>query len=241
MFFPRKTSAKNAQRQAFESTQKHLSIDQIKDDCLVLKDGSLRAVLMVSSINMDLRSEEEQESVIRSYQNALNSVEFPIQIVVQSRKVDLTSYLASLEDAATKQPPGLLKDQTNEYIKFLKEILVNVNVMDKRFFVIIPFFPNVVTEGSKGVLSFFGMGGQTTGPAQDSKNYTMNHEQLSQRVQIVASLLGSIGLKASNLPTEALIELFYACYNPETAGHEHIKNLNAIGAKYITMRDHVNQ
>lgn len=225
-------------QQIQESTQKYLEIDQIKNDCLILKDGSLRAVLMVSSINMDLRSEEEQEAIILAYQNALNSLEFPLQILVQSRKVDLTLYLGYLEEAATKHPHGLLRDQTTEYIAFLRQILDNVNVMDKKFFVVIPYFPNIVEEKSKGILGILGGGNKNQTQAQKQ---TESHEkalkQLNQRAEIACSLLNSTGVAAKPLPTEALIELFYICYNPETAGHEHIKNLGDLGAKYISKRN----
>lgn len=238
MFF-KKADPNQKEPQHFESTQRYLEIDHIRDDVLVMKDGSLRTVLSTSSINMDLRSEEEQESIISAYQSALNSIDFPIQLLVQSRKVDLTSYLAMLEGAAERHPAGLLKDQTNEYISFLKEILSSVNVMDKRFYIVVPYYPNVVAESSTGMLSFLGLGGnKNTGDkvAETLKNYTANTEQLAQRTQIVLSLFSQIGMTATRLPTEALIELFYACYNPETAGHEHLRNLDSLGANYVTAR-----
>ncbi len=234
---PFKKKQTGANPQSFESTQKYLAIDQIKDDVLLMKDGSLRGVLMVSSINMSLRSEQEQSSIIYAYQNALNSLDFPVQILVQSRKVDLTSYMAILEKEYEKEAPGLLKDQIQEYISFLQQILESVNVMDKRFFVTVPYFPNVIQESSKGVLSIVGLGKKANPVSQSQRNYSINLDQLNQRLDIVTSLLSTIELKASRLPTEALIELFYVCYNPETAGHEHIKNLDSFGAKYITRRE----
>lgn len=120
MFFKKKEQT-NTQPH-FGSTQKYLEIDKIKDDAVFLKDGSLRAVFIVSSINMELRSDQESASVIANYQSALNALGFPIQILVQSRRVDLTSYIATLEESASKQNIPLLKDQTNEYIVFLKDI-----------------------------------------------------------------------------------------------------------------------
>jgi len=237
MIFKKKEQQNTPQH--FESTQKYLEIDHIRDDILVMKDGSLRTVLTTTSINMDLRSDNEQGSIIASYQNALNSLEFPLQLLVQSRKVDLTSYLATLETAAEKHPAGLLKDQTNEYIAFLRDILSSVNVMDKRFYIVIPFYPNVIAENSTGVLSFLGLGknkGAVDKVAETLKNYSANKEQLSQRTQIVIGLFSQTGMMANRLPTEALIELFYACYNPETAGHEHLRNLDSLGANYVTAR-----
>ena len=222
----------------FDSTQKYLEIDAIKDDLVMLKDGSLRAVVMISGINMELRSGQEQAMVLNSYQEALNSLEFPIQILVQSRKVDLTSYLATLENAGVEQKIPLLRDQTFEYVSFLKNILSSVNVMDKRFFVIVPYYPNVVVQGSKGILSLLGIK-QISKENPAAANYNLNVENLKKRVDTVVSLFGGLNLAVSQLPTEALIELFYACYNPETAGHEHIKNLPSLGASYITKREGV--
>lgn len=225
---------------SFESTQKFLEIDQIKDDILILKDGGLHAVLMVSSINMELRSEQEQGMIIASYQSALNSISFPLQFLVQSRKVDLTSYMASLGDAARKQQNTLLKEQTEDYIFFLESILSSVNVMDKRFFVVIPYYPNVIGESSKGLLSMLGIKKLSQGNVA-TENYKLSLKQLHQRVETTLSFLAEIGLTATPLPTEAIIELFYACYNPETAGHEHIKNLDSLGAKYISTRKSVEE
>ncbi|RJO62260.1 hypothetical protein C4544_00195 [candidate division WS5 bacterium] len=225
----------------FESTQKYLEIDKIKDDTIFLKDGSLRAVFMVSSINMELRSDQESTSVISMYQSALNALDFPIQIIVQSRKVDLTSYMATLEESVLQQTIPLLREQTEEYIVFLKEILSSVNVMDKRFFVIVPYYPNVIAQQSAGALSFLGIKKKSPSGAMQHTNYEENLMKLGERVQSVASSFSGIGLTATKLPTEALIELFYACYNPETAGHEHIKNLGSLGAKYITTRNAVEQ
>ncbi len=237
-----KKSKNDVEQQQFGSTQKYLEIDQIKDDVLILRDGSLRSVLKVSSINMSLLSETEQTSIIGAYQNALNSLEFPVQFLAQSRKVDLTSYMAILQKAADAQPPGLLKDQTLEYISFLKQILVNVNVMDKVFFIVVPFYPNVVATQSKGLLSKFGFGGVPANNTNEaSKDYENNRKQLEQRSEIVSSLFGSMGLSVEAMPTEALIEIFYTCYNPETAGHEHLKDIGSMGAKYISARQDVEQ
>lgn len=235
MLFKKQNQQQNI-HQKFESTQKFLEIDEIKDDLLLFKDGSIRSVLMVSSINMELRAEEEKASIIGAYQSALNSLEFPLQFLVQSRKLDLTNYLGLLEESEKNQPIPLLKEQTTEYIAFLKDILSNVNVMDKRFFMIIPYFPNVVAESSKGILSLLGIKQQGQTNEGKTENYLQNRQQLERRVQIVSGLFSDIGLNLTPLPTEALIELFYACYNPETAGHEHIKELGNLGAQYISTR-----
>jgi len=240
MFGKNKGKQQNIHQQ-YESTQKFLEIDEIKDDLLLFSDTSMRAVLMVSSINMELRAEEEKMSIISAYQGAINSLEFPIQLLVQSRKLDLTNYLDILEKSAVNQPIPLLKEQTNEYIAFLKDILNNVNVMDKRFFIIVPYYPNVVAESSKGILSFLGLKGQGQTKEAENENYLQNKLQLQRRSQTAVALFSDIGLRLTPLPTEALVELFYACYNPETAGHEHIKELATLGAHYITTRENAEE
>lgn len=234
--FNKKKEQQNTQ-QHFESTQKYLEIDQVKDDTIFLKDGSLRAVFMVSSVNMELRSDQESMSIISGYQSALNSLDFPIQIIVQSRRVDLTSYMATLDESASKQTIPLLKDQTYEYLAFLKQILANVNVMDKRFLIVAPYYPNLIEQQSAGVLSFLGLKNKNSSGNKTTLNHADNLQSLARRAQTVEQSFGSIGLKVSRLPTEAIIELFYACYNPETAGHEHIKNLSSLGASYISTRE----
>src|SRR3972149_9163503 len=196
--FKKKKQQENTQPH-FESTQRYLEIDQIKDDAVFLKDGSLRAVLMVSSINMELRSEQESASVVSMYQSALNALDFPIQIIVQSRRVDLTSYMATLDESASKQTIPLLKDQTYEYLAFLKQILSNVNVMDKRFFVVVPFYPNIIGQQSAGVLSFLGIRKQAGSNMKANFNQEQNIQNLEKRAQIVASSFSSVGLTATRL------------------------------------------
>jgi hypothetical protein len=232
--FGGKNKNSEKEKKILGSTQKFLAVDHIKDDVLVLKDKSLRSALLVSSINMELRTEEEQEIIISSYQGMLNSLNFPIQVLVQSRRVDLSSYLATLKESEIRQTVSLLKEQTSEYISFLEDILSNVNVMDKKFFVIIPHFPNIVAQESVGILSFFG-GKKQTG----ASNYAVDIRDLGQKTQIVISLLQSMGLNATQLPTEALVELFYSYYNPGVSEHEHIENIDSLGAEYISTRESV--
>lgn len=237
MFFNKSQNNTQGKPPTLGSTQEHLEIDQIKDDILIMKDGSLRAVLMVSSINMQLLASEEQEIIIASYQNILNSVEFPLQILIQSRRVDLNNYITSLESAMNNQTNTLLKDQTEDYIYFLQDILDSVNVMDKKFFVIVPYYPSVIEAASGGVLSTLGLKKKTEAESHKVESYEQNRRYLFQRVDMVVSLLRELRLTVTQLPTQALVELFYVCYNPETVGYEHIKNLESLGTKYITARE----
>lgn len=230
--------------QKIEGTQKHLVIDFIKDDLIVLKDRSLHTVLQTSSISMQMRSPEEQAMIISSYKQSLNSLDFPIQILVRSRKVELDSYLSLLEDMARKQTVPLLKEQTEDYVFFLKSLLSNINIMDKNFYVVVPFYPSVITETSKGIFSFLGTGNKkasTEEASQDKRNYTLNRKQLIERTNIVANLLMNIGLRATQLPTKELVVLFSASYNPDTAGQQYLKSLSALGEGYVSAREKVKE
>jgi len=229
-----KKKSKEESKEQMQSTQKFLEIEYIKDDALILKDGSLRSVLLVSSINMEIRTEEEQDIIISAYQGALNSLNFQIQLLAQSRKVDLSSYLSTLQRSKEQQKNTLLREQTSEYINFLQDILTSVNVMDKKFFVITPHFPNILAQGSTGLLSALGLKKKTV-----SSDYTTDLQNLNQKTNIVIALLKSFGLRTTLVPTEGLIELFYSCYNPGVSENEHIESLDSLGADYISTRESI--
>lgn len=237
--FIKKDKQKEAAKIQMESTQKFLAIDHIKDDTIILKDGSLKAVLLTSGINMELRNEMEQDSIISAYQGALTALGFPVQMLIQSRKVDLSAYLNSLENVLNAQTNALIREQTEEYIYFLEEVLDNVNVMDKKFFVIVSHYPNIIAKQSSGILSF--LDGKKETSFTSSINYPLEIKELEKKVQIVTNLLKGIGLTATKIPTEALIELFYSCYNPDVSEHEHINNLAVLGSEYISARESVKE
>jgi len=128
------------------STQAYLDIEEIREDVVILKDGSMRAIILVSSINFDLKSEDERNAILQSFQNFLNSLSFPLQIMIDSKKIDLDDYLKMIETKKNSQKNELLKIQISEYIDYIKGLLDQVNIMDKRFFVIVPFYPNVMEK-----------------------------------------------------------------------------------------------
>lgn len=209
------------------STQKHLQIGEIRDDIVIMKDGTLRSVLLVSSINFALKSEDEQNAIISSYVSFLNSLETPIQILIQSRKLDLEQYLAFLKDTEHKQTNDLLKMQMAEYRQYISELVDLGNIMTKRFYVIIPYSPFTAKK-----LSFFQRLNDVLTPTSavklSQKTFLLRQKDLFIVVDRVLSGLSSMGLNARILDTQALIELFYNTYNPSIARNEKLEDINKL-------------
>src|SRR3989344_2447235 len=147
-------SSQLAGKKAAASTQSMLDIAEIKEGTIVLKDGSLRAVIAVSSTNFSLKSAEEQGGIINSYQSFLNSLNFPIQIVMQSRKLDVHSYLDRLRSVAQEQTNELLRMQTQEYIEYISKLIDFSSIMNKTFYIVVPFFTGTAVK--HGFMSKFG-------------------------------------------------------------------------------------
>ena len=188
------------------SAQQFLEVQEIKQGVVVLKNNALRGVLMVSSINFALKSEEEQNATIYQFQNFLNSLDFSLQIVVQSRKLNITGYLDKLKELEKKQKSELMKTQTAEYRRFIQELIAGGSIMSKNFFVVVPF-------------SFIDIPGFTSAQKsdQDETTFQRGKSQLWQRMEFVASGLRRCGLKCVPLNTSELIELFWSIHHPEEA------------------------
>ncbi|MFH1098628.1 MAG: hypothetical protein V1723_01765 [Candidatus Uhrbacteria bacterium] len=198
------------------STQRYLDIAEIREDAVILKDGTLRAVLAVSSINFALKSPEEQEAIITQYVQLLNSIDFPLQIVIHSRRLDIEPYLSRLQSLEGEQPNELLKVQMADYRNFVKELVGLGDIMTKTFYVVVPYSP--FTDKQKG---FFSRLQETLSPvrivALKEVRFRERRTELMQRVNHVAGALQSLGLTSALLDTQALIELYYRLYNPETS------------------------
>lgn len=209
------------------STQDHIDVEEIKDGTIVLKNGSLRSVLLVTSINFDLKSSEEQEMIIHQYQNFLNSLDFPLQIVISSRKMNITPYLEYLEGMEKKQTSEILRFQTNEYRHFIKSLVEVSNIMTKSFYVIVPFSPVESQEGGffQKVTSIFGA---KQGILKKREWFETYKNQLWQRVDYVVNGLSGTGVRATQLKTDELIELLYNSYNPNVFTNAIIKDVNKI-------------
>lgn len=203
------------------STQRYLDILEIKDNVVVLKDGSVRAVILVSSVNFDLKSDEEQAAVISSYVQFLNSIDFPLQIVVQSRKLNIDNYLEKLKGIEKQQTNELLRQQTVEYRQYIQELVKIGDIMSKRFYVIIPY-----SDTSGRPKKFFARVVDSFSPTNiihlKQKKFEEFRSELFKRVEYAMDGLASAGLKSAVLDTQSLIELYYNTYNPETESQEHL-------------------
>lgn len=209
------------------NTQDLVEIENIQDKTVILKDGSLRQVVMVGGINFYLKSEEEQNMITQAYQNFLNSLNFQIQIVVHSRKINIERYLRNLDERRAKEQSALLQDQISEYQEFIRRFVADNAIMSKTFFVVVPFYPlgaSLPTKSAAGFLPFLRKKtpAKEEGVAEERKKFEENLLQLTQRVNQVVEGLAQIGLEAVVLNDEQLLELFYNFYNPETVEKEKV-------------------
>lgn len=196
------------------STQQFLEIEQIKEGTIILKNGALRGVLMVSSLNFALKSAEEQEAILYQFQNFLNSLDFSIQIFIQSKKLNITGYLEKLKEIEEKQTNELLKIQTREYQDFIKGLVEAGTIMSKNFFVVVPFTPWETEKPTTYAQLFLKPSVKKVLTEEEFQRYRF---QLWQRMEFIALGLKRCGLKAIPLNTEELIELFWNHYHPEEA------------------------
>ncbi len=200
-------------------TQQFVEIEAITQGAVVLKGGALRKIVMVSGLNFDLKSEEEQEVIIYAYQNFLNALDFSVQMVLHSRRLDIDDYLRRLELIESSEANELLKNQLVEYRAFIKSLVGQNDIMAKSFFVVIPYDPVVIPKAgagaSRGILGFFGKkGAAASSPPAEDPGFAAHLEQLRERTEQVLGGLRQIGLRAVPLEQEEVIELFINLYNP---------------------------
>lgn len=196
--------------------QDFVPIKEIRRGIVVLNDGSMRVVLMVSSTNFALKSAGEQQAILTQFQNFLNSLDFTIQISIESRSLDIRPYVALLEKQYKKQTKDLLKIQTKEYIDFIKDFVGSVNIMSKNFFIVIPYESSGLTEGKGKIKSIFGdfLGKSDKNKNEDDKDFEEKKGQLEQRISVITSGVKRMGLDTVKLENEELIELYYKKFNP---------------------------
>ncbi|MEK7213261.1 MAG: TraC family protein, partial [Patescibacteria group bacterium] len=220
-----KSAAKK--KAAMPATQQHLSLGEIKNDTILMKDGTLRAALMVSSINFALKNEDEQNAIVSSYIGFLNSLDHSIQIVIQSRELYIKPYLEKLLQQEKAQANELLRMQIADYRAFISELVELSQIMSKHFFVIVPYDP--LSNKQKG---FWSRLMEVINPANliklKGERFLKRKYDLDQRVRQVESGLKSMGLEVARLDTQSLIELLYSTYNPDIALTEHLPPLNKI-------------
>lgn len=220
----------NTQTITAPSTQNYIDIEEIHNGVVILKNGGMRMVLMVSAINFALKSEAEQNAIIYSFQNFLNSLSFPIQIVMQSRRLDLSSYLARLKDKNKQENNALLRLQTADYIGFVEQLLTVANIMEKKFYLVIPYQPVIIKHENilQKIAGLFSRNKKT-----EIVDFEMHRKELVHRTEVAAAGLGSLGLRAVQLNTLELAELYYSSYNPELANKQKIMSLADITAPMV--------
>jgi hypothetical protein len=196
------------------STQQYLDIVEIKDDLVVMRDGSVRGVILVSSINFALKSEDEQTAIIQAYVSFLNILEYPLQIVIQSRKLNIDSYIEKLKQREREQTNELLRLQTADYRSYISELLELGEIMSKKFYVVVPYSP--LSDKKKGFFARVSELFTAPGLIQLKQERFLHHRnELIKRVEAIIGGLNSMSLAAVMLDTQSLIELFYNSYNPE--------------------------
>lgn len=218
------------------STQEAISIAGIKDGVIIMKDGGYRLVLQVAATNFALKSEQEQNSIIFQYQSFLNSLHFPIEIVISSRRLDLSPYISKIEKTTENQPSELMKTQVADYVDFLKKLIDLANIMKKTFYVVISYQPMTIKKtgffdsllGKKSLIDHIQV---------SEEDFKKNCEKLREQATTVATGLGSMGLHCFQLTTEQLIELFYLYFNPDEATKEVVKDITQLASSVVMGED----
>lgn len=221
------------------STQNSLQIAEIRDGIVIMNDGSFRSVVMVKSINFDLMSLEEREAVEYSYQGFLNSLYFPIQIFIRSQKVDLRPYIDRLDKIRSEHDNMLLALLMEDYVGFIADLSMQTNIMDKKFYLVIPYFPaSDITKALTQSKNFFT--GLTAMFNNKQEHVVINEadlnkgkDELRNRVQAVLAGLQQCSIQGLPLDTQELIELYYDTYNPDTATRQQLKNFNDLSAPVV--------
>lgn len=198
------------------ATQDFVPIKEVRDGVVVLKDGGLRAIVLANSINLSLKSDEEQRATILQFQAFLNTLDFPVQISVQSRRLDIRPYLLLLENRMKVQTEPLLKLQTKEYMEFIRNFTETVSIMTKNFFIVVPFTQNELSsrEDIVSKLNPFGKKDRKQLAKAAEMDFEEKRSQLEQRVGVVEQGLASCGIKSAQLGSEEVVEAFYKVFNP---------------------------
>lgn len=196
------------------AAQDFVPVKEIRDGVIVLTNGGYRGILLCSSVNFGLKSTDEQNAIISGFQTFLNTMDFSVEIVIQSRKMDIRPYLALLAEKGKDQRTELLRIQLREYMTFIRSFTENTNIMSKSFYMVVPYAP----EGAVAAKNAFGglihTSNEKTARAKKNTTFEEAHEQLSQRMTLVTSSIAATGVRAIPLGTEEIIELLYRSFNP---------------------------
>lgn len=219
------------------STQNTLQLSEVRDNMVIMLDGSFRAVISCKSINFDLMSDHEREGVEFSYQNFLNSLNFPVQIMVRSQRVDIGPYIDRLVDTRRTQDNMLLGVLMDDYISFIDALSQDANIMEKSFYIVVPYFPqgdsaNLIEQG-KGFFGKLFARPKNTVTRIDAAVYQKAKEEIKNRVDSVVAGMFQIGVQSLQLDTKSLGELYYNFYNPDTAVRQPLKDFENSSATFI--------
>lgn len=226
---------KNNKNNKKVSAQSTLPIGEIRNNCVVLKDGGIRGILSVSTINFNLKSESEQLAIIDGYQHFLNTIDFPIQICIQSRKIDLDPYVNMLNQKKDEIDNNILKTQTIDYIKYIKKISEYADIMEKKFMVVIPSNP-LRKQTRTNIISQLISNLSPEDSLEKVKSRYLEFKRLSEllnkRIDIIGNGLERCGLRSSRLNTQQLIDLYYKSYNPTISQYESLDDIKRYNIKY---------
>ena len=209
------------------SLQEKMDIAEIKEDVVVLKDGSLRAVIATTALNMDLKAEEEQQAIIYNFQQFLSTFDFSFQILISSRKFNINPYINQLKKKIKLEENVLLKNQIKDYVDFIEELVGLSNIMSKMFYIIIPFY-TIENKNQNFLQKVMSITNQKKDLRQKHETFETFKNQLFQRAEQINSSLSSMGLSGVLLQTEELIELYYNSYNPSEFEFVDLDNLNTL-------------
>lgn len=223
------------------STQNSLLIAELREGMAIMNDGSFRAVIACQSINFDLMSGREREGIEYSYQSFLNSLYFPVQIYIRSQRVDIGPYIDRLVKIRRDQDNMLLGVLMDDYMAFIDALSQEANIMDKDFYVVVPYFPtgdlSSFTQNSKSIFTAFLKPDQQKIVTVDQASYSKAKDELSNRVNAVMSGLFQMGIKSYQLNTKQLGSLYYNMYNPDTAVREPMQDFDALTSTYVKKGD----
>ncbi|MDD5103269.1 MAG: hypothetical protein PHX93_02615 [Candidatus Peribacteraceae bacterium] len=231
-----KDTVRNRKGLSKAATQRFLPIAEIRNDTVVLKNGGLRAVLAVEALNFNLKSETEQKGIIAGYQSFVNTIDFPLQISIRSTKINIDPYIEQLRERAKGQPNELLRDQTVEYANFIERIVEAADIMQKRFFVVIPLDDHPKRKSIIATfLEWIGIDDSTGKALARHQMFEKRVAPLRDRVNLVEAGLNNIGLTTRRLSTRELLELYYQVYNPGTSQEQKLSNISDLNTAELVL------
>jgi len=220
---PEKSTVQARKRKALATTQRFLPVAEIRGNAMMLKNGGMRAVLEVEALNFNLKSETEQQGIIAGYGSFVNSLTFPIQISIRSTRTNIDEYLGKVKESGQQQKSQLLRDQTDSYVRFMQKLIEVADIMEKRFYVVIPLDHSVRKKTLvEQFLDWMHLDDTLGKASARNREFPGLIKQLNERCELVLSGLTNIGLHARRLDTRELIELMYKVYNPKTSQLEKI-------------------